>query len=190
VRRYGRVSFAGVRLDAGAVLGGAGEGAADAAWLERLAIVLQTAEMAGAAARCHEFTLEYMTDRYSFGRPLASYQALKHRMADAKLHLESSLALVDDAATAVGTAGVDGSGLAAAQRLTHATKAYVAQFAPEIIHECIQMHGGIGVTYEHDLHLFQRRATLGAGLLGTAEEHLQRLAALLSAPAEHLEPVP
>jgi alkylation response protein AidB-like acyl-CoA dehydrogenase len=182
VRRYGRVVFADVHIGTDAVLGDPAGGAVDAAWLERLALVLQTAEMAGAAAQCHELTLEYMSDRYSFGRPIASYQALKHRMADTRMHLESCLALVDDAAAAAGSAGVDGNGLAVAQRLTHATKAYVAQFTPEIIHECVQMHGGIGVTYEHDLHLYQRRATLGAGLLGTTEEHLQRLATLLATP--------
>jgi alkylation response protein AidB-like acyl-CoA dehydrogenase len=94
---------------------------------------------------------------------------LKHRFADMKLWLESSLAITVDAAKA----DDDASGLAAI------AKAYVSERCPEIIQDCVQMHGGIGVTWDHDIHLYLRRATLHRQIYGQPAEHRDRVAALI-----------
>lgn len=130
----------------------------------RLAWVLQAAELAGIVDAVLAFTLEWLSERYSFGRPLASYQALKHRCADMKMSLEATHAIADDAARAVAADAPD-AGL-----LARAAKAYAATSAVELIQDCTQLHGGIGVTWEHDLHLYLRRATLLWRSYGTPSE--------------------
>jgi alkylation response protein AidB-like acyl-CoA dehydrogenase len=136
----------------------------------QIAIVLQCAETCGAMARAFEFTVEYMQDRFSFGRPIASYQALKHRVADIKMWLEASHATTDAAARAVSAGDVD------AGELAGAAKAYVGPVASEIIQDCVQLHGGIGVTWEHDLHLYLRRVTINHSTYGSPTDHLERIA--------------
>jgi alkylation response protein AidB-like acyl-CoA dehydrogenase len=169
VRRYADVVLAGVRVPRDAVVGEVGgAGPAVEGQLQRL-LVLQCAEMAGAADRVFAMTTAYAADRYSFGRPLNSYQALKHRFADMKTALEASHAATTGAAAAVGTGDRD------AGRLASAAKAYVADRATEIIQDCVQMHGGIGVTWEHDIHLYLRRVTTDRGLAGTPRDHLRHL---------------
>jgi alkylation response protein AidB-like acyl-CoA dehydrogenase len=116
-----------------------------------------------------DMTVQWAFDRYSFGRPLASYQALKHRFADMKSWLEASHAASDAAAKAVGTGESDGSEIASA------AKAYIGQYGVELAQDCVQMHGGIGVTYEHDLHFFLRRVTLDRLLYGTPADHRRML---------------
>ena len=135
--------------------------------------MLQCAETVGALDRVLEFTLEYLADRSSFGRPLASYQALKHRIADMKMWLEGSHGVTELAARAVQDDDP------AASEIVSAAASYVGDHATEFVQECTQMHGGIGVTWEHDLHLYLRRVTLYRNLNGTPAQHRERLAALL-----------
>jgi alkylation response protein AidB-like acyl-CoA dehydrogenase len=171
-RRFAAVTFDDVRLPAGAVVGEVG-GAADAVEIQLLqALVILAAESVGAMQRAFDMTVEWAFDRYSFGRPLASYQALKHRFADMRAWLEASHASADAAAQAVG-----GDGHRAA-KLASAAMAYVGQYGSELLQDCVQLHGGIGVTYEHDLHLFLRRHTLDRTLYGTPAEHRQRITAI------------
>ncbi len=171
VRRYAEVRFDGARVPAGAVLGEPGGAAGEIERLWHVACVLQCAEMVGVMDRVFEMTLEYLGDRYSFGRPLSSYQALKHRIADQKLWLEASHA----AATAAARAVAQGSDDAA--ELVSAAKAWIGPHATELVQDCIQLHGGIGVTWEHDLHLYLRRATVDRLTYGTPEDHAERIAA-------------
>jgi alkylation response protein AidB-like acyl-CoA dehydrogenase len=124
-----------------------------------------------------DMTVEWSFDRYSFGRPLASYQALKHRFALMAAWLQASHAISDEAARAVS------EGKPEAAQLVSAAKAYIGEYGPELLQDCVQLHGGIGVTFEHDLHLFLRRVTLARALLGTPDEHRRRLADLV-APQE------
>ncbi|HLI23822.1 MAG TPA: acyl-CoA dehydrogenase family protein, partial [Acidimicrobiales bacterium] len=166
-RRLARVRFRSVAVGPGELLAGAGPGAG--ADLLTLALVVQAAEMAGAMERSLEMTAAWASERYSFGRPLASYQALKHRFADMRTWLEAGLAIVERAARAV-DAGDGG-----APELAGAAKAYVADRGVELVQDCVQIHGGIGVTDDHDLHLFLRRVAAGYGLLGTPAEHRRRL---------------
>ncbi|XVQ14539.1 acyl-CoA dehydrogenase family protein [Spirillospora sp. CA-255316] len=173
VRRTARVSFTGVAVPPDAVVHRGAEAAAAAEAQLRVAAALAAAEMAGAADRTFEFTVQWMFDRYTFGRPLASYQALKHRMADGKTWLEACHATVSAAALAL-----DDDPAEAAEAVS-AAKSFVGAKAPMIIQDCVQMHGGIGVTWEHDIHLYLRRATLDRALYGTPEEHRRRITDLL-----------
>jgi alkylation response protein AidB-like acyl-CoA dehydrogenase len=138
-----------------------------------VAIVLQLAETVGAIGRVFEFTTEWAFDRFSFGRPLASYQELKHRFADMALWLEGARAT-----TAAASAGVS-QGTGDAAELVSVAKAYVGEHAGELVQDCIQMHGGIGVTWDHDIHLYLRRVTLNSGQYGTVRNNRQRLASLV-----------
>ena len=172
-RRYGRIEFDSVRLPISAVVGEVG-GAAPA--IERqleIALALQCAETVGAARRVFEFTLEYAQDRYAFGRPIASFQALKHRIADMLQWLEFAEAITDAAAHAVDRADPD------APRLVSVAKAYVGERALDIIDDCVQITGGIGVTWEHDIHLYSRRAALNRAVYGSPEHHKERVGTLL-----------
>ncbi|HEY2999194.1 MAG TPA: acyl-CoA dehydrogenase family protein [Acidimicrobiales bacterium] len=173
VRRYAEVRCVGARVPASAVVGAAGGAGAEVERLAQVACVLQCAEMVGAMDRVFEMTVEYLGDRYSFGRPLSSYQALKHRVADDKLWLEASHAAANAAARAVATGAAD------AADLVSAAKAWIGPHATELIQDCIQLHGGIGVTWEHDLHLYLRRATVDRVTHGTPEDHAERIAARL-----------
>ncbi len=180
VRRYADIRFDQVKVAAEAVVGTPRGAAEDIERQTTTSVALQCAEISGAAGKVFEFTLSYVFDRYSFGRPLASYQALKHRFADMKTWLESSYATSLAAVHAVGTSNLEAS------KLASIAKAYVADRCPELIQDCIQMHGGIGVTWEHDLHLYLRRVTADAGTLGTPDDHRERVAAacgLISAGA-------
>ena len=172
-RRFSIVTFDEVRLPASAVVGEVG--AADDQVERQLqrAVVLAAAQSVGAMQAGFDMTVEWAFDRYSFGRPLASYQALKHRFADMLCWLEASHAIADEAARAVASGAPD------AAELASAAKAYIGQYGSELLQDCVQLHGGIGVTFEHDLHLYLRRQTLDRALLGTPTAHRRRIADLL-----------
>ena len=178
-RRFGEVTFTEVRVPHAALVGTIGHADEQVARQLRVAAVILTAESVGAMQAAFDMTVEWAFDRYSFGRPLASYQALKHRFADMKSWLEAGHAIGDAAAAAVA------DDFEEATELTSAAKAFVGDFGAELGHECVQLHGGIGVTYEHDLHLYLRRIALNRTLYGTPAEHRQRLASM----AEHQEKV-
>jgi alkylation response protein AidB-like acyl-CoA dehydrogenase len=174
VRRFVTVRLANVRIPASGLVGAPGEGAAAAARQLQAAVALQCAELTGVAARVLEFTIQWAFDRYSFGRPLASYQALKHRFADMRLWLEASQAVAGAAAKAATGGGPE------AAELTSVAKAYIGERATDLIQDCVQLHGGIGVTWEHDIHLYLRRATVDRVLWGTPSEHRRLLADILN----------
>ena len=171
-RRFSRVTFREVRLPATALIGPIGEAAPVIEHQLRLAAVLAVAESVGAMQTALEMTIEWAFDRYSFGRPLASYQELKHRFADMKTWLEGGHAISDAAAIAVSEDHPD------AAELTSAAKAFVGDFGSELLQDCVQIHGGIGLTFEHDLHLYLRRHTVDRSLYGTPAEHRERLCAI------------
>ena len=172
-RRFSAVTFDDVRVPDTALVGE--PGAADHVVEQQLAwaTVVTNAESVGAMQVAFDMTLEWAFDRYSFGRPLASYQEIKHRFADMKMWLETSQALSDAAADAVD----DGSPEAA--ELVSAAKAYIGEYGTELAQDCVQLHGGIGLTFEHDLHLFLRRVSLNCALYGTPTQHRLQLASIL-----------
>ena len=173
-KRFSIVAFEDVRLPLTNVLGRIGGAAADVERQLHHAIVMLLAEAVGAMQRAFDMTVAWAFERYSFGRPLASYQALKHRFAHMVTWLHASHAIADEAAQAVAQERPD------AAEVVSAAKAYVGEYGAELMQECVQLHGGIGVTFEHDLHLFLRRVTLARALFGTPDEHRRRLADLVA----------
>jgi alkylation response protein AidB-like acyl-CoA dehydrogenase len=168
-RRFSAVAFDDVRVPKSAVVGEVGGAAADVELQLLQALVLVAAESTGAMQSAFDMTVQWAFDRYSFGRPLASYQALKHRFADMKSWVEAAHAISDDAAAAVA------EGTPAAASLASAAKAFIGDSGGELMQDCVQLHGGLGVTFEHDVHLFLRRHTLNQTLFGTSVQHRQRL---------------
>jgi alkylation response protein AidB-like acyl-CoA dehydrogenase len=166
VKQYARVHFDGVVIDKSATIEGSAE------LIDRqsqIAQVLQCAEVVGILQTVFDFTVAWALDRHTFGRPLASYQALKHRFADMKMWLEACRATTAAAVAAISARSPD-AGLSAS-----IAKSYVGEMATDIVQGCVQMHGGIGVTWEHDLHVYLRRVALYRSMFGTPEEHNLRV---------------
>jgi alkylation response protein AidB-like acyl-CoA dehydrogenase len=172
VKSYARVYFDGVEVDESAAVGTAEQTAELITRQSRIAQVLQCAEVVGILETVLDFTIQWGFDRHSFGRPLGSYQALKHKYADLKIWFEACRATTN-AAVAEVAAGSPGAEMAVS-----VAKSYVGERAPGMVQDCIQLHGGIGVTWEHDLHLFLRRVTLYRSMFGTPEDHNLRVYAL------------
>jgi alkylation response protein AidB-like acyl-CoA dehydrogenase len=168
-RRFSRIEFGSVDVPSSAVVGEVGKafGAVDTELA--LALALQCAETVGATERVFEMTLTYVKDRKSFGRPIGSYQALKHRLADMLLWLESA-----KAATMAAVQGIQSDVDVA--YLAGVAKSYVGDHCPAIVRDCLQMHGGVGFTWEHDIHLFLRRVESNAAIYGSPDYHRDRLA--------------
>jgi alkylation response protein AidB-like acyl-CoA dehydrogenase len=169
VKRYARVTFDGVTVGSEAVVGSPGQTEALIRRQAQVAQVLQCAEVVGVLETVLGFTIQWALDRHSFGRPLASYQALKHRFADMKIWLEACRATTRAAIAAVGARADD------ADVSASVAKSYVGEHAAPMLQHCVQLHGGIGVTWEHDLHLFLRRVTLYRSMFGTPEDHNLRV---------------
>ena len=131
--------------------------------LADIAAILLAAEQIGAATKCLDLTVEYTKDRVQFGRPIGSFQALKHRMADLYVAVQSAHALVNDALA-------EPSPTSAALARVAASEAF-----SKVAAEAVQMHGGIAITWEHDIQLYFKRAHGSAQLLGPPREHLRRL---------------
>ncbi|MDG2003312.1 MAG: acyl-CoA/acyl-ACP dehydrogenase [Novosphingobium sp.] len=171
-RRIAEVDFAGVSLGADALLGT--PQAAGEAFERQLqaALALQCAETVGVTDRAFEFTLEWCKDRYAFGRPIGSFQALKHRLARHAANLEAAKAAAAHAARAVQDQAPD-AGIAVS-----VAKSHCGSSATEIIRDCLQLHGGIGLTWEHDIHFYLRRAVSNEALWGSPSAHHDRLCRL------------
>jgi alkylation response protein AidB-like acyl-CoA dehydrogenase len=156
--------LARVRPDETEVIG-ADPGIADTA------AILLAAEQIGGAERCLELTVEYTKSRVQFGRPIGSFQALKHRMADLYVAVAAARAVVADACVDPTPAKAATARLAATETLS------------VVAAEGIQLHGGIAITWEHDMHLYFKRAHGSAQLLDAPRELLRRLEAeVLPAP--------
>lgn len=169
-RRAALVTFDDVVLDAEGTMAVDSEAA-----LERqlqVAIALSVAETVGALDAMVTMTVAYAKDRVAFGRPIGSFQALKHILADVGLYLEGCKAASVGLTRAVAEQAED------AAEITAVVASYVGDHATEIAQECLQVHGGIGCTWEHDLHLLMRRTRANSSLYGTAAWHRERLCVL------------
>ena len=155
----------------------AGDAAAAAvrAGLEAGAVLLAS-EQLGLAERCLEMTVAYVKERKQFARPVGSFQALKHRLADLWTGITQARAAARYAAACLADGDPD---LPVAVALA---KAACSDIALKAAQECIQLHGGIGFTWEHPAHLYLKRAKSGAAGYGTADRHRATLAALASLP--------
>lgn len=134
--------------------------------------VLVSSELTGLARYALNLTLDYVKMRKQFSRPVGSFQALQHALADASMRVEQAAALTRFAAWAVDHDPE--------QRVEAAlaTKAFASEHVPAVIESCIQAHGGIGFTYEYRLHLYLRRARVLAMTYGDDTSTYQRLAPL------------
>ncbi|MET9626537.1 acyl-CoA dehydrogenase family protein [Lentzea sp. NPDC006480] len=128
--------------------------------IQDIALAALAAEQVGAAQRALELTVEYTKTRVQFGRPLASFQALKHRMAD--MHV-----LVETARSAARAANDEVSAAVA--------KVYCSEAFLKVASEMVQLHGGIAITWEHDAHLYFKRAHGSSQLFGSPADHIKRL---------------
>jgi alkylation response protein AidB-like acyl-CoA dehydrogenase len=169
-RRFAEVRFDAVRVPAWALVGR--PGTVDELLTRQLAVAcaLIAAEMVGAMDHDFQMTVQYAKDRIAFGRPIGSFQGVKHQLADTSLALEMSKSIALAAARTVGTDGDDHGPQAASM-----AKAFVGDAGLELVQTCFQVFGGIGYTWEHDQHLYLRRITTDAGLFGDASWHRELL---------------
>jgi alkylation response protein AidB-like acyl-CoA dehydrogenase len=186
--RTSTLMFSHVVVPADAVIG-----AVDRGWdvirptLERAAVGA-AAEMLGAARRCMEMSVEYARVRHQFGQPIGMFQAIKHACAEMLLEVENAHAATYYAAWAL-DAGAPDAALAVS-----AAKAYVGDASRKVCGSAIQVHGGIGFTWEYDLHLYVKRAKHYEPLFGDADFHRERALNLVleraDAEQRQKEPVP
>ena len=137
-----------------------------------VAAVALAAEQLGGAEACLELTVGYIKDRRQFGRPIGSFQAVKHACADLLVQVETCRSAVVRALDAEGSPDALAEAASVAQ-------AWCSEAYRSVTAETVQLHGGIGFTWEHDAHLYFRRARADAVLLGGAAHHRERLAQLL-----------
>jgi alkylation response protein AidB-like acyl-CoA dehydrogenase len=171
-RRLANVAFSGVRITADTLLGEYGAAGQHFERQLQVALVLHCAESVGVISRALEFTLEFVQFRYAFGRPIGSFQSLKHRLADHATQLEGARAAVSHAASAVHNCARD------AAIAVSVAKSQCGRFGTEIVRDCLHMHGGIGMTWDHDIHFYLRRAVSNEALWGSTAVHHERLCRL------------
>ena len=167
------VRFDGVSVGSDAVIGEVDRGWSVIGPTLQRAAVGAAAEMLGAARRCMDMSVEYAKVRQQFGQPIGMFQAIKHMCADMLLEVENAHAAVYYAAWAL-DAGSPDAALAAS-----AAKAYVGEAARKVCGSAIQVHGGIGFTWEYDLHLYFKRAKHFEPLYGDADFHRERALQLM-----------
>ncbi|WP_086831067.1 acyl-CoA dehydrogenase family protein [Streptomyces sp. NRRL B-24572] len=138
---------------------------------------LLASEQLGLAERCLEETVRYTRERHQFNRPVGSFQALKHRMAQLWLDVVGARAAARAAADALATGSPD------APLTVAVAQAYCSKVAVRAAEECVQLHGGIGMTWEHPAHLALKRAKSDQIALGSAGRHQDAIAALMDLPA-------
>ncbi len=173
-RKQCEVALRDVRVPASALLGPEHGGWAPLSRVVERATVALCAEMCGGAQKVLEMTTEYAKIRIAFGRPIGAYQAVKHRAADMLVDVENAKSLTYYAAWAVDER-VPESTLAASMAKAYASDAY-----RRVAGAGIQLHGGIGFTWEHDLHLYFKRAKFSEFTFGDATYHRERVAQLIN----------
>nr|BFE59193.1 hypothetical protein GCM10020063_037190 [Dactylosporangium thailandense] len=173
-RRLARLEFTGARArklsctDPAGVIG----------HLDDLAALLLAAEQYGGVAECVRMAVAYVKERTQFGRPIGAFQAVKHRCADLHVVAEQAGALCRHAATVADTAPHELPEAAAS------AKAYLAEHYQRVAAQTVHLHGGLGFTWEHDAHLYHKRALTSAVLHGDATGHRLRIAARLGLTGE------
>jgi len=135
--------------------------------------VFTSAEMLGGAGRALDMAVQYAKDRVQFDKPIGSFQAVKHRCADMLVDVEGMRSTVYWAAWSIGAGDPDASIAASTAKI------WCSDASKRVMASALQVHGGIGFTWEHDLHFFLKRAQLDQLSFGDAVVHRQRLASLL-----------
>jgi alkylation response protein AidB-like acyl-CoA dehydrogenase len=173
-RKLCEVTLSDVAVGPDALLGAAGAGWAPLARVLDRATVALCAEMCGGAQKVLDMTVEYAKIRQAFGRPIGSYQGVKHRAADMLVDVENSKSITYYAAWALD------EGSPEAPLAVSMAKAYVSDAYRRVSAAGIQLHGGIGFTWEHDLHLYFKRAKGSEFTFGDATHHRERVAQLVN----------
>jgi alkylation response protein AidB-like acyl-CoA dehydrogenase len=173
-RKLCEVACSDVSVGGDALLGAAGSGWAPLARVLDRATVALCAEMCGGAQKVLDMTVEYAKIRQAFGRPIGSYQGVKHRAADMLVDVENSKSITYYAAWALD------EGSPEAPLAVSMAKAYVSDAFRRVSAAGIQLHGGIGFTWEHDLHLYFKRAKGSEFTFGDATHHRERVAQLVN----------
>ena len=166
-RPLAHIEFGGAALDALENGPAATQAARIGGW------ICLAAEALGGAQTCLDRTVAYAKERVQFGRPIGSFQAYKHRLADMMVEIEQARSAVYWAACAVDE-GSDEAALA-----IHAAKSFAADTFFKCAGDMIQLHGGIGFTWEHDAHLFFKRARAIQSMLGSGNWHREKIAAMI-----------
>lgn len=168
-RRWYDITFDGLRIPAADVVA---SDKAEVQWLSDAAAVLTAADALGAGEWLLDATVGYLKVREQFDRPLGSFQSAKHKAADMLIALRAAASATYYAAMALDAHTPD------AALSASVAKTFTADAVGEVAGEALQTHGGIGFTWEHDLHLYLRRAKAGGVLEGTTAEHQERIVAL------------
>lgn len=170
--RVGELTFDGVRLEAGALLGSEGQGYPVLERAVGRGILALCAEALGAMEAAKEATLDYLRTRKQFGVPIGSFQALQHRMADLLLEIEQARSAVINAASSLDADRVT------RERALSCAKYSIGRIGTLVAEECIQLHGGIGMTWELPMPHFAKRLVMIDHQLGDEDHHLERYIAL------------
>jgi len=174
-RKLCEVRFDNVAVPTSALLGELHRGWAPLQQVIDRAAVALSAEMCGAAQRVLEMTVDYAKLRVAFGKPIGSYQGVKHKCADMLVEIENAKSLTYYAAWAVDENEAD------APLAVSMAKASASDAGRKVCAAGIQLHGGIGMTWEHDLQLYLKRAKAGEVAFGDASWHRERVAQLMGA---------
>ncbi len=170
--RAAEVTFDNVTLDDDALLGTAGAGFATFEYAVGCGVLALCSEAIGAMDVAKDYTLEYLRTRKQFGVPIGSFQALQHRMADLLLEIEQARSAVINAAAALGAERRQ------RERAVSAAKYSIGRIGTRVAEECIQLHGGIGMTWELPLAHYAKRLVMIDHQLGDEDHHLERFVAL------------
>jgi alkylation response protein AidB-like acyl-CoA dehydrogenase len=173
-RKLCEVRLANVAVPQAALLGELHQGWPALARVYDAASVALSAEMCGGAQRVLDMTVEYAKLRETFGKPIGSYQGVKHKCADMLVEVENAKSLTYYAAWAIDEKQPD------APLAVSMAKSYASDASRKVSNAGIQLHGGIGMTWEHDLHLYMKRAKASEVAFGDATWHRERVAALMN----------
>jgi len=171
-KRIGRLDLEGVRVSRGEVLGEWGGGAEPSRWLLDLGAALVTAEAVGAAEAALSLTTEYAKERIQFGEPIGRFQGVKHPLAEIYVDIESFRSLAYYAVWAMDQGAED------AEAAVSRAKAYCSEAFPEAGIAGVQLHGGVGYTWEYDIQLYLKRSKWVRPMFGDADHHYERIARL------------
>ena len=164
------VIFENARVEGDALLGGADRGEAALREVYEIWTVLMAADLLGSADASLELTRQYAIERVQFGKPIGSFQAVSHRLADNLVEVEIGRSLLYGACLALDEKRDN------ALALVSAAKACLSDAAVSAAESALQIHGGVGFTWEYDVHLHMRRARCNAAMLGDADFHRDRVA--------------
>ncbi len=169
-RRQAEIELRDVRVPGSALMGQEGEGWGALSKTLALAAVALSAEQVGGAQRCLDMSVEYAKQRVQFGRPIGSFQAIKHKCADMLVQVESARSASYYAGC---VAAEDGAEL---PLLASLAKAYCSDAYFDCAANAIQIHGGVGFTWEYDVHLYFKRAKSSESFLGDGAYHREQVA--------------